>query len=327
MEKNSISSAKNYQDEATIKRMYQKSFNKLADNINISKLSGGLKNAVYLIEDGNEKVVLKISSVGEGKTITADKDILWWEYKMLERMGVINFPAPRPLYFDDSCTICNSPYIFMSYIEGENYLKVKDSLTEEERSNIEYELGELSSEICSIGASDFYLPSFPNQKFENNYEFVMFLFNLLLTDARKYEVPLSEEVYDTINNLLEEKQESLNNITNLCLTHTDIWDGNILVSNGKVSGVVDFADLYCCDELMTFYFHTIDGITSEFFLKGFNKDLNYDEKVRIEIYRMYVILKMIVDCQIKKYGKFDWMYENLFQRIDSINEISQKKLN
>ena len=35
----------------------------------------------------------------------------------------------------------------------------------------------------------------------------------------------------------------------------------------------------------------------------FNKELNYDEKVRIEIYRMYVILKMIVDCQIKKYGK------------------------
>lgn len=61
--------------------------------------------------------------------------------------------------------------------------------------------------------------------------------------------------------------------------------------------------------------------TSESFLNGFNiKELNRDEKIRIEIYRMYVILKMIVDCKIKKYGKFDWMYDNLDSRVRALQK-------
>ena len=95
--------------------------------------------------------------------------------------------------------------------------------------------------------------------------------------------------------------------------------------NGKVSGIADFSDLYFGDEIMTFYFHTIDGKTSESFLNGFNnKKLNNDEKIRIEIYRLYVILKMIVDWKLKQYGKFDWMYENLDTRIDSLQRVKNK---
>ena len=326
MEKNSISSSKNYQDDLTIKKMYSSAFNKPCDNIRISKLSGGLKNAVYLIEDGEEKVVLKISSVDETKMITADRNILWWEYEMLKVMKKLNFPAPKPLYFDGACSICNSPYIFMSYIEGKNYLEVKDQLTEEEKAKIEYNLGVLSHKICSIKTTDYFLPSFPEKKFKDNQEFVKFLFQLLLNDAKTYEVDFSDSTYETIQRIIEEHSASLNNVSNLCLTHTDIWDGNILVNNGEISGVVDFTDLYYCDELMTFYFHTIDGKTSPEFLKGYNnKELSYDEKVRIEIYRMYVILKMIVDCKMKQYGRFDWMYENLDKRILTLNEFNKRK--
>ena len=50
----------------------------------------------------------------------------------------------------------------------------------------------------------------------------------------------------------------------------------------------------------------------------------YDEKIRIEIYRLYVILKMIVDWKLKQYGKFDWMYENLDTRIDSLQRVKNK---
>ena len=110
----------------------------------------------------------------------------------------------------------------------------------------------------------------------------------------------------------------LKNVKDISLTHTDIWDGNVLVKDGKVAGIVDFSDLYFCDEILTFYFHTIDGITSEHFLSGYNKELNYDEKIRIEIYRMYVILKMIVDCKLKEYGRFDWMYQNLDNRMKKL---------
>lgn len=54
----------------------------------------------------------------------------------------------------------------------------------------------------------------------------------------------------------------------------------------------------------------VGGKTSKHFLKDFNqKKLNYDEKVRIEIYRLYVLLKMIIDVEFKGYGRYNWMYE------------------
>ena len=317
-------SVKNYQSDLTIKQMYTETFNKDSKNLKISKLSGGLKNAVYLIEDDTQKITLKIAPKDETKMITVDRKILWWEAEMLKLMETINFPSPKLLCYNDKSEICPFPHMFMSYISGNNYLESKSNLSQTEIEKIEYQLGRLSSIICSIKGEKFFLLGQPNKKFNNNYEFVLNLFELLLGDAREQNINLGVNGYNKILDIIESNKTSLNNITNLCLSHTDIWDGNVIIRNGNVAGIVDFSDLYYCDELLTFYFHTIDGKTSNNFLKGLNnKQLNYDEKIRIEIYRMYVILKMIVDCELKQYGKFDWMYENLNSRMDVLQKIKK----
>lgn len=310
-----------YQDEEIVKQIYEKSLNKSSRNIKIKPLSGGLKNEVYLIEDNNQKIVLKIEPENNDTLITIDKNIMWWEKEMLKLMEKLNIPSPRLLAFDDSCEICNAPYIFMSYIEGENYQKIKETLTKEEQEKIEYQIGQISHKISSIKANNFFLPHNPNKKFNNNYEFVSYLFEKLLNDGVKNNIDLSENTCKEIKTILEENKESLNEIKNISLTNTDIWDGNIIIKDKKISGIVDFSDLYFCDELMTFYFHTIDGKTNTQFLKGYNnKSLNNNEKIRVEIYRMYVILKMIIDCKLKEYGRFAWMYDNLDNRIKKIKK-------
>ena len=68
--------------------MYKKSFKKDADNIIVSKLSGGMKNAVYLVKDDSKKVVLKIAPQDESKMIYADRDIIWWETEMLKKWRI-----------------------------------------------------------------------------------------------------------------------------------------------------------------------------------------------------------------------------------------------
>ena len=40
--------------------------------------------------------------------------------------------------------------------------------------------------------------------------------------------------------------------------------------------------------------------------------------------RQNQILKMIVDCELKQYRKFDWMYENLNSRIDNLQKIKKR---
>lgn len=325
MEKDNISKFKNYQSDENIKRMYTNAFHKPSDNIIIKKLSGGLKNSVYLIDDMETKVVLKVSPIDESKMISVDRGILWWEARMLDKMSSIGISVPKLLYYDDSLNYCSSPYIFMTYIDGQNYLECKDDLEQSIINNIEFELGILSSKICDIKGEKYFLPSNPYKNFKNNYEFIGYLFEMLLNDAVMINLDLNKDDYNNIRNILVAFEDSLNNVSNLCLCHTDIWDGNILIKNGKVAGIVDFSDLYYCDELLTFYFHTIDGVISENFLRGFNnKKLSNDENIRIEIYRMYVILKMIVDCKLKQYGRFDWMYQNLNQRIENLTRIKSR---
>lgn len=321
MEKDKISNFKNYKSDDQIKELYKNVFGHNS-NIIITKLSGGMKNSVYLVDESGKKVVLKIAPKDESKMISADRNILWWENEMLKLMETINFSSPKPLHYDESGNLCESPYLFMSYIPGVNFLENKNSLDNSIVNNIEYEIGELSSRISSITKESFFLPSYPNKNFKNNYEFVTFLFELLLNDALSANLDLGKDNYNIIRDILINYKNSLNNISKLSLTHTDIWDGNILINNNRISGIVDFSDLYYCDELMCFYFHTIDGKTSEYFLKGYGKcNLNKDEQIRIEIYRMYVILKMIVDCKLKNYGRFAWMYDNFDTRIKTLTKI------
>ena len=302
------------QTSEIIKNIYDKTFNKRSSNIKIEKLSGGLKNHVYLINDNENKMVLKIAPTDENKMITVDRNILWWEKEMLELMKKINIPAPELIKYNDEKEIHPSPYIFMSYIEGINYQKEKAKLSHKDQEKIEFEMGRLSSEICKIKSNSFFLPHDKNKNFQNNYDFVNYLFDKLLDNAKESNVKLGKD-YDKVRNLILQKKDFLNNISSICLTHTDIWNGNVLINNKKLVGIIDFADLYFCDYLMTFYFHPIDSETSKDFLKGFNKQtLTKDENIRIEIYKMYTILKMIVDCKLKEYGKFPWMYE----KFDSI---------
>ncbi len=303
---------KNYQNDIAIKRMYEKAFDKDASKLLISKLKGGLKNAVYLIEDNGYKCVLKISSNNDTAMIYVDRNIFWWEIEIMKKLKYLNYPSPRILYYDDSLEICDSPYVFMTYIEGENLLEIKNNLKVNELNNIEYQIGKLSYEITNIKMNKFFLPSYPDKKFTSNYDFITFLFNKLLENGKECKSKIVITEYNNIIDILKKYKFELNDNVTIKLSHTDMWDGNILIKNGMISGIVDFSDLYVCDELLTFYFHTIDGNTSKYFLKGYNnKKLNNSEIIRIDIYRMYVILKMIIDCQLKQYGEFEWMIKNL----------------
>lgn len=311
MKENNVDLSKGDISLDTIKLMYEQAFKTSSEGIEVRKLHGGVESVVYLIIDNSEKKVLKLAPLDFNKTISVDKNTFWWEIKMLSFMEKINFPSPRVLYYDNHLEICSVPYFFMSYIKGENYNDVKSTLSKSEIKSIEFQIGVLSKKISNCISQNFFLPSFPNKKFTNNLEFVSFLFELLFLDAKYCDLNLLE-IKEKIYQILAKYRESLNNITKLCLNHTDIWDGNILIDRGKITGIVDFSDLYFCDELMTFYFHTIDGIISEDFLNGYGKKhLTYDEKIRIQIYRIYVLLKMIVECKLKNYGKFDWMYDSI----------------
>lgn len=300
-------------------KMYFAAFNKNAINLGIQKLSGGLKNRVYLMDDGKNRFVLK-TVPSENKVVSEiDRNTLWWEADVLKKMEELDITTPRVLYYSEGIEEYHHPFMIMNYLEGNNYLDCKDNMCLEQKKDISFHIGEITQKICSIKKDYYYLPSFPNKKFKDNYEFVIFIFKKLLKIYKKYNINIDGITSNQVLELVKNKKKELNMVKQISMCNIDLWDGNILVKNGRISGMVDFTDTYYCDELMSFYFHLIDEDVDEYFLLGYgNKKLSYDEKVRIEIYRLYVVLKMIVDCEIKQYGRFGKTYRDFIRIYNKI---------
>lgn len=304
-----------------IKKMYYCAFNNVPTKLGIKKLSGGLKNLVYLLDDGQKYYVLKTEPINK-KIAPIDKNTIWWEAQILKELKDIINNIPKLIYYSDGFDEYNHPFLIMSYIEGNNYNNCKENISKEQKNKISYELGKIAYKISSIRKDKYFIPSFPQEVFNNNYELVEFMFKSILKVYKNHHINIEGITASEILSLVKSKEKELKNVNQISLCNTDLWDGNILVKNGKISGILDFNDTFYCDELMTFYFHLIDCEMDEYFLLGYNnKKLTYDETIRIEVYRLYSLLKMITDCEIKKYGRFGNMYTKFFEQYKKLSRI------
>ena len=108
------SMTKSKQDRQTIRSMAEKFFpaEKLEGCV---ELTEGYFNVAYEVSlSGGKQVILKVAPSPEIRVMTYEKNIMYSEVeamKMAEKSGGI--PVPSMLGYDDSCTICNSPYFFM----------------------------------------------------------------------------------------------------------------------------------------------------------------------------------------------------------------------
>ena len=200
-----------------IKRIYSNAFkkniNELDDNFKVSILTGGLKSAVYLIEDSDFQVVLKFSN-DNGNLLSLDANSFWWEANVLKNFDHEDTCIPYLYYYDSSCELSDEEYLFMSYLDGENYTHIKEKFTKEEQNHIEYVIGVISKKICSHIKEKFFLPSNPSKQFESNYDFTSYLFNSLFQDAKKYELDILslQQKVDTLENSLKTERNNERNL-------------------------------------------------------------------------------------------------------------------
>ena len=300
-------------DPSVIEHMYQAAFHK-KKTIGIQKLSGGLKNRVYLIDDGKTKIVLKVEPINDKLINPLDKNTIWWEAQVLQELEGLNIKIPKVLFYSDGIEEYPYPFLFISYIEGNNYLNCKDNISKSVKEDISFNIGLITKKICSIKKDYYFLPSEPNKHFKDNYSFIYYLYDSLLKIYKKHNINIDGITKEDILKVLNNKKKELNNVKEISMCNIDLWDGNILVKDGHISGIVDFNDTFYCDELMAFYFHLTDKKYDEFFLLGYGKKgFKNDEKVRIEIYRLYVFLKMIIDSEIRNYGRFSKIYSEFIK--------------
>ena len=271
------------------------------------ELAGGFCNAVYLIETDSEKLVLKVASSQEVVLMRHERDYVPAEAKTLELFNQkLNIPVPKLIYFDDSKRICSVPYFFMSFMEGTPLSNADPSPSKAEWNEIKLRVGEICREISSLKAKKFGIPVIPETHRHSNYAFVTALFKMLFMDIADKGAYVPETPEKELMSLLKRCEPALNEVTQPVYIHTDTWEGNLMVKDGKLAGIVDHAAVLWGDPLMNHDFHDLLPRPNPYFCKGFGKEtFTPNEEIRMIVYRVWHRLGIIAERAFRSYDDPD----------------------
>lgn len=297
-------------NDNTIEKMYRRAFSDSGE-LKITALSGGFCSSVYLVESGKNKVVLKVGTENSVKVMWHETAYIATEAQMLKLIGgKTDIAMPEMLFYDESGEICDVPYFFMSFIDGKP-LNDTEGLTAEQYGNIKYEVGRLTRKITDMPARCFGIPNITDSFCNRNSDFVILLFEKLLADLEQKGGALKSISYDELMKLIGKFRAQLDTADKPCLIHTDTWNGNVMVKDGEFSGIIDFAAILYGDPLMSHDFHDFGEINADF-LRGYGKtEFDKDELIRIQIYKVWQRLGMIVEKVYREYED-----KNLYSWVD-----------
>lgn len=147
---------KNKQTEETIRRMAKAAFPD-REVVSIKELTEGMCNVTYCLalDDGMETILKITSKDGQGR-ISNEVNLMAAEVKAMELVKESGLVQVADIYFyDNTRTICDSDYFFMEKLEGDNFILIKEKLSEEEVARIHYEIGQVAKNLTNIKGQQF----------------------------------------------------------------------------------------------------------------------------------------------------------------------------
>lgn len=304
-------------DESDLRAVIKAAFGDRADMLSVHELKDGWFNSAYAVTlDNGTKVVLKVAPMNsttgvmryERNMMRAEVEVL----KLIRQTGGI--PVPEVLYYDDSCSVIDGEYFIMEHLSGEPYNKVKEALDAEQREKIELELGRLNRLINEIKGERFGYFALKEEHGENWATVFMAMAAGLLADAKDANVSLPAVAKDMLI-AFERHSSSLEEVTIPCLVHWDLWDGNVFVDNGEITGLIDFERALWGDPLMEYYFRTMANCPT--FAQGYGIiEMTTAQKKRLVMYDLYLDLILHIEGTYRQYSDqnhLQWAAKNLQQ--------------
>lgn len=291
---------KNRQSGETIRQMVQNAFPE-CQMISCTELTEGMCNTAYMIAfaDGSRSV-LKIATKDNAGRMSNEVNLMEAE---ITAMGMVSATGVAKVaqvqYYDTSNTICDSHYFFMEALEGASFSSIMDSLTEEEKSTINYEIGQAERKISSIRGKEFGLLGDVAHSHERLYNFVYRLISNVLSDAKKVGIEFgvsSEEILT----LLKRYEYVFDKVKIPVLVHWDMWEGNVFVKDGHISGIIDWERAMWGEPFMDDRFRRHSR--NKDFLRGYGKEeFTADEMSRICWYDVLLYLTMMTEGAYREY--------------------------
>lgn len=269
----------------------------------IVELSDGWANSVYelQLEDGRSWI-MKVSPPTSTKLMRYEYELMKTEVSAMELLQqAAQIPVPKVLAFDRSRSLLDGEIVIMEKLQGESYSKLKKALTIEERSEIERQLGYYAVLLHGIKAASFGPLCAPHETNVSWRDVFLMMINSVLDDGEDAQLPLPLP-YQELRDLLYSNTICMNEVTEPSLIHWDLWDGNVLVQEGKITGIIDFERALWGDPLFEHYFSNT-ALDNTSFVQGYGtyERLTDNEQLRIACYKLYMDLIMYIECYYRGY--------------------------
>jgi aminoglycoside phosphotransferase (APT) family kinase protein len=267
-----------------------------------TELTDGWANSAYLVRmrDGRE-VVVKAAPPDSVVLMDYERGLMETEVSVLrlvKQTGLV--PVPEVYIYDVTQTFVDCDYFIMEKLAGEPYNKVKNEYTDEQRAAIERKLGSYNRQINEIKGEQFglYAPSL--EKFATWKAAFSRLMAGVLADGERAGVQLPVS-YPAIRAAVAARVDALDEVHEPRLVHWDLWDGNVFVHAGEITGIIDFERALWGDPLIENYFSHF--YQSSAFREGYGADAerSQGEHERRALYDLYMDLIMYIECAYREY--------------------------
>ena len=310
---------KNRQSQKTISNMVRAAFpdKKIAA---VKELTEGMCNVTYDIsfEDGSESI-LKIAAKDRSGNTSNEVNLMRAEIRAMKLVSEkCPFKVADVQYYDTGKTICDGDYFFMEKLEGDNFHLVREKMRQEEIDAIDEEIGRISRELSEIHNLEFGFLG-DDTRYDSLYAFVRHMLENLLSDAQKRDIDILCDGQEYLRRLEKEKS-AFEAVQQASLVHWDMWEGNVFVKDGHVSGIIDWERAMWGEPFMDdrFRMHNRRGK----FLEGFGQtSFSEDESKRLRWYDIILYLTMMIEVFYREFedkGQYFWAREMLGKCINEV---------
>jgi aminoglycoside phosphotransferase (APT) family kinase protein len=278
----------------------------------VQELGIGLFNVAYRVtlRDGYQSV-LKIAPPSGVEVMTYERGAMATELAALALIRQhTRVPVPAVDFADQSHRLCDADYFFMPYIDADNLSAVKDTLSERERHAYGKGLGASTAELNSIRGPAFG-PLAGSGRFGWRETFLAMVEDVLGDGARR-DVDLGWD-YDTVRAVVLDHADCLDEVTEPRFVEWDLWDGNVMVKEGQIVGILDHERAFYGDPLIEHGFNAVElpafGDPTAF-LDGYGKTaFTESERRRRQLYCVHLALIMIVETvyrELTDHQPYEW---------------------
>ncbi len=314
-------STKNRQSMDTIQKIIEKAFGTVKVK-NLEELKEGYFNIAYLVElsDGRE-TILKIAPPVDALVMSYEKNIMFSEVDSMNMVrGILDIPVAEILYYDNSHTLCESDYFFMSKLEGNSFSSIMKDLSEEVKGQINQLVGHYNYKINEITGNKFGYYGLPEHQGDNWFDVFKNMILTIIEDSKVFHIDFRIDINQMLY-YLEQDKAIFEEVDKPRLIHWDLWPGNVFIEDNTITGLIDFERCLWGDILMEYGFRIHEQNPD--FLKGYGiTSFTENQKRRIIWYDIYLFLIMALECDYRNYetkDAYNWATDTLTKRMADLS--------